>query len=86
MSHTLDAAFDIAWAYLNGAGLIQDKYVARVQVTQSILALQAKGVENKLRLANAAIVEFQQPKAPTETVLEDWFGFKKVRPSGFAKN
>jgi hypothetical protein len=53
-------AYDIAWAYLDRSGAIEDEEKAHYRLLAMMIEAYDKGVSNKLILANKAIVAFQQ--------------------------
>jgi hypothetical protein len=53
-------AYDIAWAYLDRTGVIEDEEKAHYRLLATMIEAYNKGVNNKLILANKAIVAFQQ--------------------------
>jgi len=53
-------AYDIAWAYLDRTGVIEDEEKAHYRLLATMTEVYNNGVSNKLILANKAIVEFQQ--------------------------
>jgi hypothetical protein len=53
-------AYDIAWAYLDRTGVIEDQEKAHYRLLATMIEAYNRGVCNKLILANKAIVAFQQ--------------------------
>jgi hypothetical protein len=53
-------AYDIAWAYLDRTGVIEDEEKAHYRLLATMIEAYNKGGINKLILANKAIVAFQQ--------------------------
>jgi hypothetical protein len=53
-------AYDIAWAYLDRSGVIEDEEKAHYRLLAALIEAYNKGATNKLILANRAIVAFQQ--------------------------
>jgi hypothetical protein len=53
-------AYDIAWAYLDRTGVIEDEEKAHYRLLATLTEAYNKGASNKLILANKAIVAFQR--------------------------
>jgi len=53
-------AYEIAYGYLAGSGLLRDEYETFVFLAQSITAMVDQGLSNRILMANLAISAYQQ--------------------------
>jgi len=55
-------AYEIAYGYLAGSGLLRDEYETFVFLAQSITAMVDQGLSNRILMANLAISAYQKSR------------------------